>query len=237
MLIPFAQQKNQIKNMKKIVLYVAFAAMLIAGCKSLNNTQKGTAIGAGAGAAAGALIAGKNTALGAIIGAAVGGTGGYLIGRNMDKQATDIKQAIPDAKVDRVGEGINITFNSALLFKINSSVLSDSAKASLDKVATVFDSYPKTNILVEGHTDDTGTDAYNMTLSEQRAEAVSSYLESKGVRKKRFTIKWYGESQPKYPNTTEENRALNRRVELAIVANNQMKKEAAKGEIDTTGAH
>jgi len=222
--------------MKKVVLYVTFAAIIIASCKSLNNTQKGTAIGAGAGAAAGAVIAGKNnTALGAIIGAAVGGTGGYLIGRNMDKQAKDIKQAIPDAKVDRVGEGINITFNSALLFKINSSVLSDSALASLDKVAGVFENYPKTNILVEGHTDDTGTDEYNMTLSQQRAEAVANYLESKGVRKKRFTVKWYGESQPKYPNTSEENRSLNRRVELAVIANDQMKKEAKKGQIDTTG--
>ncbi|MEP6682240.1 MAG: OmpA family protein [Parafilimonas sp.] len=224
--------------MKKVVLYVTFAAIIIASCKSLNNTQKGTAIGAGAGAAAGAVIAGKNnTALGAIIGAAVGGTGGYLIGRNMDKQAKDIKQAIPDAKVDRVGEGINITFNSALLFKINSSVLSDSALASLDKVAGIFENYPKTNILVEGHTDDTGTDEYNMTLSQQRAEAVATYLESKRVKKKRFTIKWYGESQPKYPNTSEENRSLNRRVELAIMANDQLKKEAKKGQIDTTGTH
>ncbi|MEP6467716.1 MAG: OmpA family protein [Parafilimonas sp.] len=223
--------------MKKIILYVTFAAIIVAGCKSLNNTQKGTAIGTGAGAAAGAIIAGKNTALGAIIGAAVGGTGGYLIGRNMDKQAKDIKQAIPDAKVDRVGEGINITFNSALLFKINSSLLSDSALASLDKVAGIFENYPKTNILVEGHTDDTGTDAYNMTLSQQRAEAVATYLESKGVRKKRFTIKWYGESQPKYPNTSEENRVLNRRVELAIMANDQLKKEAKKGQIDSTGTN
>lgn len=220
--------------MKKKIVYITLVAFMVYSCKSMNNTQKGTAIGAGAGAAAGAVIA-KNSAIGAIIGAAIGGTGGYIIGRNMDKQAKEIKQAIPDAQVDRVGEGINITFNSALLFKINSSDLSDSAKASLDRVATVFHDYPKTNILVEGHTDDTGTDEFNMALSEKRAEAVAGYLESKGVRKKRFTVKWYGETQPKYPNTSEANRALNRRVELAVMANNEMKKDAGKGVSDTTG--
>ncbi|MFT4154688.1 OmpA family protein [Parafilimonas sp.] len=226
--------------MKKIFVYAWMAALIISGCKSMNNTQKGTAIGTGAGAgvgaAAGSIIGGKKgTAIGAIIGAAVGGTGGYLIGRNMDKQAKEIKQKIPDAQVERVGEGINVTFNSALLFKINSSALSDSAMAGLDKVAEVFVKYPETNILVEGHTDDTGTDAFNMQLSEKRAESVTSYLESKGVAAGRFTVKWYGETQPKYPNTSEANRILNRRVELAIVANEAMKQDAKSGNIDTTG--
>ncbi|MGN6354321.1 MAG: OmpA family protein [Parafilimonas sp.] len=224
--------------MKKVFVYAWMAALIVSGCKSMNNTQKGTAIGAGAGAgvgaAAGSVIGGKNgTAIGAIIGAAVGGTGGYLIGRNMDKQAKEIKQKIPDAQVERVGEGINVTFNSALLFKINSSTLSDSAMAGLDKVAEVFVKYPETNILVEGHTDDTGTDAFNMQLSEKRAEAVTSYLESKGVAANRFTIKWYGETQPKYPNTSEANRVLNRRVELAIIANEEMKKDAKDGSLDS----
>ena len=159
--------------MKKTILYIALVATIITGCKSMNNTQKGTAIGTGAGAAVGAgigaIIGGKNaTAIGAIIGAAVGGTSGYAIGRNMDKQAKAIKDSIPDAQVERVGEGINITFNSALLFKINKSDLSDSAKASLNKVAGIFNDYPETNLLVEGHTDDTGSDQYNMTLSEAR---------------------------------------------------------------------
>jgi len=188
--------------MKKAFLYFSLTALVFAGCKSMNNTQKGTAIGASAGAVAGALIF-KNSAVGAIAGAAVGGSGGYLIGRSMDKQAKAIKQAVPDANVERVGEGINVTFNSALLFKINSSILSDSAKASLDKVAGVFNEYPETNILVEGHTDDTGSDTYNMQLSEKRAEAVSGYLVSKGVANNRFDVKWYGEAQPKYPNDTE----------------------------------
>ena len=147
----------------------------------------------------------------------------------MDKQAKEIKQAVPDAQVERVGEGINVTFNSALLFKINSSTLSDSAKSSLTKVAGVFTEYPETNILVEGHTDDTGSDSYNMTLSQARAHAVANYLESKGVTANRFTVKWYGETQPKYPNNSEANRALNRRVELAVIANDDMKKDAQKG--------
>src|SRR4249919_932341 len=119
--------------MKKVFIYFSMTALMLAGCTSMNNTQKGTAIGAGAGAAAGTLIA-KNSAVGAIIGAAVGGSGGYLIGRNMDKQAKEIKQEIPDAQVERVGEGINVTFNSALLFTINSSTLNDSAKYNLAKV-------------------------------------------------------------------------------------------------------
>src|SRR6516164_7484439 len=159
--------------MKKTILYITLAGLMIASCKSANNTQKGTAIGASAGAVAGALI-GKSIG-GALIGAAIGGGGGYLIGKNMDKQAKAIKQAVPDAQVQRVGEGINVTFNSALLFKINRSDLSDSAKASLDKVAVVFNDYPETNILVEGHTDDTGPADYNMTLSEARAQTVANY--------------------------------------------------------------
>jgi outer membrane protein OmpA-like peptidoglycan-associated protein len=121
------------------------------------------------------------------------------------------------------------------LFKINRSDLSDSAKASLDKVAVVFNDYPETNILVEGHTDDTGPADYNMTLSEARAQTVANYLESKGVAPARFTVKWYGETQPKYPNTSEANRELNRRVELGVMANDQMKKDAQNGQIDSTG--
>ncbi|HVX26403.1 MAG TPA: OmpA family protein [Parafilimonas sp.] len=219
--------------MKKIILYAITFSLIIASCKSLNNTQKGTAIGTTAGAATGAIIAGKhNTVLGAIIGAAVGGAGGYAIGRSMDKQAEKIKQQVPDAQVERVGEGINVTFNSALLFQINLYDLSDSAKENLDKMAGIFNEYPETNILVEGHTDDTGTEEFNEQLSEKRAETVANYLEAKGVNPSRFTVKWYGETQPKYPNNSDANRKLNRRVELGIIANDQMKKEAKSGDLN-----
>ncbi|QEC67790.1 OmpA family protein [Panacibacter ginsenosidivorans] len=216
--------------MKKIYFFVAALAIIVGSCKSLNNTQKGTGIGAAAGAVAGGLIF-KNTAAGAIIGAAVGGGAGYAIGRHMDKQAKAIKAAIPDAEVTRVGEGIEMTFNSALLFQINSAELSTVAKTDLDKLAGVFVQYPETNILVEGHTDDTGSDDYNMKLSEKRANAVTGYLENKGLAATRFTVKWYGETQPKYPNDSDSNRVKNRRVELAIYANDKMKKDAEDGQL------
>jgi outer membrane protein OmpA-like peptidoglycan-associated protein len=219
---------------KKLFFFPVLIAFLLAGCKSMNNTQKGTGIGAAAGATAGALIGGggKNSVWGALIGAAVGGGAGYLIGHHMDKQAEEIKQAVPDAKVERVGEGINMTFNSGLLFKINSSALSDAAKESLAKVATVFVKYPETNILIEGHTDNTGTPEFNMNLSQKRAYSVSQYLQSKGVATSRMDIKWYGETQPKYPNTSEANRSLNRRVEVGIMANDQLKEKAKAGKLN-----
>jgi outer membrane protein OmpA-like peptidoglycan-associated protein len=149
----------------------------------------------------------------------------------MDKQAKEIKQAVPDAQVERVGEGINMTFHSGLLFRINSTELSDSAKYNLEKIAVVFDKYPETIILVEGHTDNTGTEEYNMDLSKKRAYAVSDFLISKGVAKSRFEIKWYGETQPKYPNDTEANRKLNRRVEVGVMANSELKKDAESGKL------
>ncbi len=215
---------------KKGIFIAVFISSMFSFCKSLNNTQKGTAIGAAAGATAGAIIGGgKNSVLGALIGAAVGGGAGYLIGNHMDKQAREIKQAVPDAQVERVGEGINLTFNSGLLFKINSSLLSDSAKISLEKVAAVFARYPETNILIEGHTDNTGSVEFNMELSKKRAYSVSEYLASKGVSANRFEIKWYGETQPKYPNDSEYNRSLNRRVEVGVMANDKMKTEAQEG--------
>ncbi|MEO6962854.1 MAG: OmpA family protein [Puia sp.] len=199
----------------------------------MNNTQKATGAGVAVGGAAGAIIGGggKSSVIGALIGAAVGGGAGYLIGNHMDKQAREIKQAVPDAQVERVGEGINMTFNSGLLFKINSSELSDSAKYNLERIATVFNKYPETIILVEGHTDNTGTIEYNLNLSKQRATIVSDYLISKGVGRQRFDIKWYGETQPKYSNDTDANRKLNRRVEVAIIANSDLKKEAEQGKI------
>jgi outer membrane protein OmpA-like peptidoglycan-associated protein len=218
-------------RISQVTFSLVVIAMLLTNCKSMNKTQKGTAIGAAAGGVAGALI-GKGSIWGTLAGAAVGGTAGYLIGHHMDKQAQEIKQAVPDAKVERVGEGIDMTFNSGLLFQINSSVLSEAAKVNLAKVANVFVKYPETNILIEGHTDNTGSPEYNMELSKKRAYAVSDYLASKGVTTSRMDIKWYGETQPKYPNDNESNRALNRRVELAITANDQMKQKAQQGSLN-----
>jgi outer membrane protein OmpA-like peptidoglycan-associated protein len=215
----------------KWIFIFAAVAVLLTNCKSANNTQKGTAVGVVAGAAAGALI-GKGSAWGYLIGAAVGGGAGYLIGNHMDKQAKEIKQAVPDAQVERVGEGIQMTFNSGLLFTINSAALSEAARTNLEKVAGVFVKYPETNILIEGHTDDTGPADFNMELSQKRANSVSDYLKSKGVAAGRMQIKWYGATQPKYPNTSDDNRAKNRRVEVAVVANDQMKQEAKEGKLN-----
>ena len=219
--------------MKYILSLTVFLNVLFSSCKSLNNTQKATGIGVAAGGAAGAIIGGggKSSVIGALIGAAVGGGAGYLIGNSMDKQAKAIKQAVPDAQVERVGEGINMTFNSGLLFKINSSALSDSAKFNLDRIATVFNNYPETIILVEGHTDNTGTVQYNIDLSKQRATIVTEYMISRGVSKDRFDVKWYGQDQPKYPNDTDANRKLNRRVEVGVMANSKLKQQAENGKI------
>ncbi|TRZ45442.1 hypothetical protein DMZ48_05840 [Robertkochia solimangrovi] len=209
---------------------------MFTGCEAIknsNNTQKGTAIGASSGAVIGGIIGNNvgdknNSVLGAIIGAAVGGAVGNRIGNKMDRQAEAISEAVPGAEVQRIGEGINVTFdeNSGVQFKINSADLTTEGKGTLDKMAEVFREYDDTNILVEGHTDSSGAAEYNMSLSQKRAQSVSNYLQSKGVASSRLTTKWYGETQPKYDNGTEEGRIKNRRVELGIVASQEMINEA-----------
>jgi outer membrane protein OmpA-like peptidoglycan-associated protein len=212
-----------------IVIIVFIFAMLLAGCASWSKTQKGAVIGTAAGGGVGTIIgkASGNTALGTIIGAAVGGATGAVIGHQMDKQAEDIKKAVPDAKVERVGEGIVVEFSSKVLFGFDESVLSYSAQKNLDDLVLVLNSYIDTDIELQGHTDSKGSIAYNQALSERRARAVSSYLNSKGIAFNRLTIKGFGEEEPKYDNTLEGGREQNRRVEFLITANAKMKAEAA----------
>lgn len=207
-------------------------SQLLMGCKA-NNTTKGGAIGAGAGGAIGGLIGHKsgNTAVGAIIGAAVGGTAGALIGRHMDKQAEELKKDLKGAKVERVGEGILITFDSGLLFETDKSDLEPTTKTNLTQLAQTLKKYDDTNVLVEGHTDNTGDDNYNMKLSDKRAASVEDFLVGQGVAKTRVTTKGYGESQPVGDNDTASGRQANRRVEVAIYANKEMKKAAEKGQL------
>lgn len=216
-------------DMVRLALFVAVLSIGITGCKSWSKSQKGAAIGAGAGAAVGAGVgkAAGNTALGAIIGAGVGGVTGGIIGRQMDKQAEEIKK-IPGADVKRVGEGINVTFESGVLFPLNQSSLSATAESKIRDLAQVFSKYDDSYILIEGHTDASGTHDYNMTLSEQRAKSVASYLESQGVASSRIKTAWYGETQPKFPNDTDANMAQNRRVEFAIYANEELKQKARR---------
>jgi outer membrane protein OmpA-like peptidoglycan-associated protein len=216
-------------NIRLAVILTAFAGLMATGCKNLNKAQKGVLIGAGAGGAVGAGVgkAGGNTALGAIIGATVGGVTGGIIGRQMDKQAKEIAQ-IPGAEVKRVGEGINVTFESGVLFGVDQSAISSTAQAKIKNLADVFSKYPDSYILIEGHTDDTGSDEHNMDLSERRAKSVAQYLQAQNVASNRIKTAWYGETQPKVSNESEANRAQNRRVEFAIYANEKMIEDAKK---------
>lgn len=204
------------------------AASILPACNSLTKTQKGAGIGAAAGGTIGALIGNKagNTAVGAIIGGAIGGAAGAYIGRNMDRQAKEIEQSIPGAEVIPAGEGIIVKFDSGLLFDFGQATLSASAKQNIDNLAASLNKYPNTDILIVGHTDAIGTDAVNDRLSMNRANAVSSYAASKGVMTSRLKTSGKGEAEPIASNDTEDGRALNRRVEIVIVANEQMKAEA-----------
>jgi outer membrane protein OmpA-like peptidoglycan-associated protein len=211
---------------------ILLAAQVLVSCKA-SNTAKGGAIGAGVGGVIGGVIGHQsdNTAIGAIIGAAVGGTAGALIGRHMDKQAEELKNDLKGATVQRVGEGIIITFDSGLLFALDSYQLQDATKSNLTQLATTLNKYDDTDILIEGHTDNSGEDAYNQTLSEKRAKEVEDFLESQAVKGSRITTKGYGETQPLTANDTQAGRSSNRRVEVAIYANEEMKKLAKKGEL------
>jgi len=218
--------------MKKLrsLTAIILAAGLLGSCSSMNKTQKGAVIGAGGGAVVGGVVgkAAGNTALGAIMGAAVGGTAGAVIGRKMDKQAQEIEKDVPGAKVERVGEGIVVEFGESVLFQTAQSTLSNAVYNSLDKLTTILNKYPETNLEIAGHTDSKGTDEYNQGLSERRAEAVANYLVSRNISRSRIVTRGYGERYPKYSNNTEEGRAGNRRVEFQITANDQMKEQAKK---------
>lgn len=233
------------KNLNRNFFLAAASVMVMASScetvKKTSNRDKGVVIGAASGAVIGGVIGNNvgnknNTALGAILGAAVGGVAGGIIGNKMDKQAEKIRTELPGAKVERVGEGIDVTFDennpdgskAGVYFETNKYNISNNSKLALDKLQKIFAEYPETNILIEGHTDNVGTDAYNLSLSQRRAEAVGNYLKAAGVSSSRLITKWYGESQPKVANDSEANRALNRRVQFVITANEKMKAEANK---------
>lgn len=210
-----------------LVLVVMTAAF---GCSSMSSQDKGAVIGAAGGAVVGGVIghAAGNTAVGAIIGAGVGGATGAIIGHQMDKQAEEIERDIEGAKVERVGEGIKITFDSGLMFAVDKSNLSPTAEANVAKLAGILNKYPDTEILIEGHTDATGTREHNMDLSRRRAQEVAIELASNNVMESRMTQMGYGPDQPVASNSTASGRAANRRVDLAIYANDKLKKAAEK---------
>ncbi|MEO9099840.1 MAG: OmpA family protein [Ginsengibacter sp.] len=214
---------NYLKNLWAIPLF----AFLLMGC-SATRSQKGAAIGGTAGAVGGRIIgnAAGNKTLGTILGAVIGGTAGAIIGRDMDKQAEQIKTQIPGAKVERVDEGIKVEFNEKILFAFSKADLGDSAKKNLNTLVTALNTYPNTNIEIQGHTDSRGAEEYNMGLSLDRANSVRNYLASQGIDPSRLTVKGFGEDAPAYSNDTPEGMAQNRRVEFLITANDKMKAEA-----------
>ncbi|NUO39732.1 MAG: OmpA family protein [Gemmatimonadaceae bacterium] len=199
-------------------------------CATLNQKEKGAVIGAASGAAVGAVVGNANgsTAKGAIIGAAVGGAAGAVIGHQMDQQAKEIKQQIPGAVVERVGEGLQVTFESGLLFPYDSDVLTPAAQQNLTTLASSLDKYPNTDIIIVGHTDSNGSDTYNMSLSERRAAAAVNYLVSRGVARSRLRGAGRGETEPVASNETDAGRQKNRRVEVAIYANETLKSQALR---------
>lgn len=221
------------KKIKSIIFISALtASIFISGC-SASNTVKGGAIGTVGGGVVGGVIGHQlgNTTLGAVLGAVIGGTAGALIGNNMDKQAEEMQKELDNAKVERVGEGIALSFDSGILFGFNSSTLQPEAKTNIKKLADILKKYPDSNILVTGHTDSDGTEQYNQTLSEKRAKAVSDYTIAQGINSSRLSTKGLGETEPVASNETVEGKQLNRRVEIAIYASEEMKKAAESGKL------
>ena len=210
---------------------VALAALTVStgmtGCASMNNTEKGAAAGAGAGGAIGAIIGRQtgNTARGAIIGAVVGGAAGAVIGRRMDQQAQELEQNLPAAEVERVGEGIAVTFESGVLFPYNSADVLPAGRENLRQLATSLRNYPGTTVLIVGHTDSSGSDEYNMGLSYRRAESARSFLAQQGIDASRVRVEGRGESEPVADNSTEAGRQQNRRVEIAIFASEEYREQ------------
>ena len=217
--------------MKKTISLVLVGALLSfnIGCKAIQNankSQKGAGLGVAGGALIGGLIGGNIK--GALIGAAIGGVAGAVIGKQMDKQAQKIEEVLPGAEVERVGEGIHVIFDdkSGVNFGLNSAQLTTEAKINLDKIAEVFLEFPDTELMLEGHTDSSGDDAYNMKLSIDRANSVAKYLQSKGVTASRMSSKGFGETAPRFDNATKEGQVKNRRGEIGVSANKEMIEDA-----------
>lgn len=212
---------------RSFLLALLFTGLLVGGCSSLSNTEQGAIIGAGAGAAGGA-AAGKvigETAEGAVLGAVIGGTAGAIIGQRMDRKAQELDDELENAEVERVGEGIVVTFDSGLLFDFDSDDLRPNAKRDLREFASSMNEFEESNILIVGHTDSVGAESYNQRLSEQRAESAGEYLREQGVSSGRLTITGKGETEPVATNETADGRQLNRRVEIAIYASEDYREQ------------
>ena len=217
-----------LRSARSLLAALLATVFLVGGCSSLSNTEQGAIIGAGAGGAAGAAIgkATDNTAEGAILGAVVGGAAGALIGQRMDKKAGELDQELESAEVERVGEGIKVTFDSGLLFDFDSAALRSNAEQNLAEFAESMKDFEDTKILIVGHTDSKGSADYNQQLSERRAESASEYLAQQGLASGRLLTSGKGESEPVATHETEAGRQQNRRVEVAIYANEELREQA-----------
>ena len=203
---------------------VALVIFALVGCASSgtgesdpnSRTKKGALFGALAGAVAGAAIGGKDhRAGGALIGAAGGALAGGLVGRYLDQQARELEE-IPGAEVQRRDDSLLVNFSDAILFETGKSQLMPGAYDRLRAVARTLNNYPKSQVIVKGHTDSTGSDALNQRLSEERAERVRTFMISEAVAPQRITAIGFGESMPLASNSNEAGRQQNRRVEIEI---------------------
>ena len=216
--------------MKRSVAVLTAGLLVVGITACATRTQTGALVGAGGGAVVGAVIgnAAGNTAAGTIIGAAVGGAAGAIIGNYMDRQAEEMERDLEGARVERIGEGIKITFGGGILFDVDRADLRPESQAELIKLAEILNKYDDTNIEVQGHTDSTGSEEYNMDLSVRRASSVGTFLAIQNVTRDRLFAIGYGELQPIASNETAAGRQQNRRVEVAIWANDDLKEAARR---------
>lgn len=223
---------TRIRSLTALAAVVTLTGSGLTGCTSLSQTERGAVIGAAGGAAVGAIVGRQigSTARGAVIGAAVGGAAGAVIGRQMDQQAEELSESIPGATVQRVGEGIVVTFESGLLFPYDSDALLPAGQQNLNNLAQSLQRYPETEVLIIGHTDAAGTDAYNQGLSERRANSAANILAGYGIPRDRVRTMGRGESEPVADNTTEFGMQQNRRVEVVIYAGEEYRESLLRGQ-------
>ena len=226
---PNSRFSKSLRGLPALLLATCVAG-IASGCASLNRTEEGAAAGAILGGVVGGLLD-DHTARGAIIGAAIGGTAGAIIGRQMDRHAAELERELEGAEVERIGEGIQVTFASGLLFDFDSDALRPESRADLTDLAQSLVDYDNTDLIVVGHTDATGEDAYNLALSQRRASSAAAHLVADGVRRSRIETEGRGETEPVASNESEAGRQANRRVEVAIFASEAYRRSLmAQGE-------
>jgi len=220
-------EMSHILKQRTAIALLAVGSLGLSACASMSKKEQGAATGAAAGAAIGGIIGNQtgSTARGAILGAIVGGAAGAVIGHQMDQQAKEIDASVEGATVQRVGEGIAVTFDSGLLFAYDSDVIQSAARANLTELANSLKKYPESQLLIVGHTDDTGSDSYNQGLSQRRSDAAATFLQSQGIARSRIQTSGKGESEPVATNESDSGRQQNRRVEVAIYASEAYRQE------------